>query len=381
MNDIKTTIQQIYETASKIVISNKRNKSNEFNKIVIQLKISEKGNTYQFEKYTDKQVFHDNLDLDVAIERTTEFLMDSFKQLDAWSEDEEFIIKLSKKDKLFYSSRPLKNKVKVITSHNREKNYILEEGTNIPALIELGVFTKEGKIVNTMYDKYKQINRFIELVDDVIKKQNFTKMNIIDFGCGKSYLTFVLYHYLVNIKNIEAHIIGLDLKADVIKKCNEIAEKYNYEHLVFEIGDINNYKYEGNVDMVITLHACDTATDYAIYNAINWGAKIIMSVPCCQHELNKQIKTDRLSALTKYGIIKERFSALATDTIRGTLLEYKGYQTQLLEFVDLEHSPKNILIRAIKSNISMEKSEKAREDVQNLVDEFGFEPTLYHLLK
>jgi SAM-dependent methyltransferase len=381
MSDIRTALDKIFKNAIKLVISNKKNKAYEFNKIIIQIKVIDNSTIYQIEKYTDKQVFHENLSQEEAIGRTEEFLEENFKQLDAWSEDTEYTMKLSKKDKVLFISKPLKNIIKINTSHNREKNYILKEGTDIPALVELGVFTKEGKVVNSMYDKYKQINRFIELVDDVIKKQNFMKMNIIDFGCGKSYLTFVLYHYLVNIKRIEAHIIGLDLKEDVIRKCSELALKYNYTNLKFEIGNINNYKYEDKVDMVITLHACDTATDYALYNAINWGASIIMSVPCCQHELNSQIKTDKLSALTKYGLIKERFSALATDTIRGCLLEYKGYQTQLLEFVDLEHSPKNILIRAIKTKVTKDKSETSLEEATNLMKEFGFEPTLYKLLK
>ncbi|MDF2819945.1 MAG: hypothetical protein K0R15_386 [Clostridiales bacterium] len=381
MSDIRTALDKIFKNAIKLVISNKKNKAYEFNKIIIQIKVIDNSTIYQIEKYTDKQVFHENLSQEEAIGRTEEFLEENFKQLDAWSEDTQYTMKLSKKDKVLFISKPLKNIIKINTSHNREKNYILKEGTDIPALVELGVFTKEGKVVNSMYDKYKQINRFIELVDDVIKKQNFMKMNIIDFGCGKSYLTFVLYHYLVNIKGIEAHIIGLDLKEDVIRKCSELALKYNYTNLKFEIGNINNYKYEDKVDMVITLHACDTATDYALYNAINWGASIIMSVPCCQHELNSQIKTDKLSALTKYGLIKERFSALATDTIRGCLLEYKGYQTQLLEFVDLEHSPKNILIRAIKTKVTKDKSETSLEEATNLMKEFGFEPTLYKLLK
>jgi SAM-dependent methyltransferase len=379
---IKAIKEIVAEEVIKIVISNKLNKDVEYNKINVVLKINNKGRKYyQVEKFTDKQVFHENIEVNNLEKTLNNLVNNKYKQLSAWSNNTTFDLKISKKGKVFLGKKKSNNESLINKSHNKEKNYILKEGMIIEPLIDLGVFTKEGKVINSKYDKYKQINRFIEIIDDEIKKNNYKELTILDFGCGKSYLTFVLYYYFVEIKNIKVKMIGLDLKADVIKKCNEIAKRYKYDNLHFELGDINGYKYENNVDMVITLHACDTATDYALYNAIKWNAKMIFSVPCCQHEFNSQMKPESLSILSKYGIIQERVSALMTDSVRGNLLEASGYKTQLLEFIDIAHSPKNILIRASKANISKDKKEKALNEVDTLIREFNFKPTLLDLLQ
>lgn len=247
----------------------------------------------------------------------------------------------------------------------------------VPALVDLGVMTKDGKVVKAYYDKYRQINRFLEIFDDTIKKYPKDIINIIDFGCGKSYLTFILYYYLVNIKGIKANIVGLDLKKDVILKCNEIAKRYGYESLHFEIGDISLYKPSFDVDLIITLHACDTATDAAMYHAIKLKSKYLLSVPCCQHEINKQLKLSSNGILTEYGIIKERFSALLTDSIRADLLKYFGYDVVVLEFVDFDASPKNLLIRAeYKGN----RNEDALKRVQEVLKAYQLEQALYNML-
>ena len=382
MEELKRTLEEVFKNEIiKIVISNKVKKDEKYNKIAINLKENNKNKFYQIEKFTDKQVFHENIKINEISDKVSELIFGNYKQMTAWSNNEIFDLKISKKGKIFLGKKKNDNSKIVAKGHNKEKNYILKEGMIIEPLIDLGVFTKEGKVVNYKYDKYKQINRFIEIIDDEIKKNDYKELTILDFGCGKSYLTFVLYYYFVKIKNINVKMIGLDLKEDVIKKCNDIAKRYNYENLHFELGDINGFKYNNKVDMVITLHACDTATDYALYNAIKWNSKMIFSVPCCQHEFNSQMKANELSILTKYGIVQERVAALMTDSVRANLLECAGYKTQLLEFINIAHSPKNILIRASKANISQEKQEKSLEEVKSLINEFNVSPTLYKLLK
>ncbi len=381
MSELQKYIDKIAMTDFyKMIISNPVSKSNEYKKIIVE----EKESGYQIAKYTQKQVFHENLNKEAVTSRLYQLIEGAYRQVNAFSKEGEHIILISKKGSPTYKEKKKQAGAEskpTTLDHNRKKNYILGEGQIIPPLVDMGIFTKEGKVVNAMYDKYRQINRFLEILNDEISKRELKQLNVIDFGCGKSYLTFVVYYYLTQVMGIDAHIIGLDLKADVIEKCNRAAQKYNYDNLHFELGDINGYKAPFDVDMVITLHACDTATDFALYNAIQWKAKMIFSVPCCQHELNKQMKPKTQTIMSRYGIVKERFAALATDAIRGNLLEYMGYRAQLLEFIDFDHTPKNILIRAVRQPV-MPKGvrEKALSEIDALIEEFGFEPTLYQLL-
>ena len=382
MSELKQFLELMLKSdIQKIIVSNPLTKSEEYKKIIIE----NKGKNFQIAKYTEKQVFHENILLEELVDRCVELAENHYKQINGMSATEEHIILVSKKGKCNYKvKKTATDAVKLNAKkegHNRQKNYILKEGMNIAPLVDMGVFTKDGKVVNSMYDKYKQINRFIEIIDDEVSDLKVEELNVIDFGCGKSYLTFVVYYYLTEVMKLKVNMIGLDLKEDVIKKCNEAAKKYNYTNLKFEVGDVNGFKTPFDVDMVITLHACDTATDYALFNAIQWNAKMIFSVPCCQHELNKQIKPENLNIMSRYGIIKERFSALATDAIRANLLEYCGYKTQLLEFIDFEHTPKNILIRAVRRPIMPKQVKKNMlNEVQTMMKEFSFEPTLYRLL-
>lgn len=398
----------LIKAPAKLVLSNLTDKTYLYKKTVIQ-KIALKGKMlYQIERFTDKQAFHENMAMSELVDKVFELFPAVYGQMNVFGDGEQWDFKVTKKGKLLSNVHRTKSEkvlanvskekgtlsrkqenagvdiialdAEPVLSHNRKKNYLLKEGTVIPPLVDLGIFTKEGKIVRTMQDKYRQINRFLELVEDVVKDYPNKDMHIIDFGCGKSYLTFILYYYLVELKGYRVEMTGLDLKADVIEKCNETAKKYHYENLHFELGDINGYQTDKPVDMVVTLHACDTATDYALYNAVSWNAGIILSVPCCQHEVNAQIKSDTFSLLTRYGIVKERMSALITDAIRGNVLTYCGYRTQLLEFVDFAASPKNILIRAVRGQVSNKKKQQAKEEIERLCEEFSIDQTLAGLL-
>lgn len=344
----------------QIVISNPR-KSLEVKKITIR-PLELKGEIcYQVTSYVGKQVRHENVALDQVIEKLS-IWMEQYKQLQLIHKEETITALVNKKGKVSISRKGIKTVVPVNLSHNRTKQYLLQEGIPVPFLIDLGVMQSDGTIIRKKYDKFRQINRFLEFVRDVEPSlpQN-KKLTILDFGCGKSYLTFAMYYYLHELRKKEVTMIGLDLKEDVIAHCNDLAKKYGYQDLRFLTGDIKDYEDVDAVDMVVTLHACDTATDYALFKAVNWGASVILSVPCCQHELNAVIENDTLSPMLSYGIIKERFSALATDAMRADLLCQVGYDAQILEFIDMEHTPKNLLIRAVKKAEGMARRTKNKE--------------------
>lgn len=352
-----------------------KDKQQDIKKGKIQKILIKEKELFQISLFTEKQVFHENIALDKIEEYLSRMLETKFNALELFTDDFVYGYKISSKGKILTNKRANKTEMIALT-HNKQKNYLLSEGQIIPPLIDLGVMTSDGKVVKAKSDKFKQINRFLEILNDVIGEETYLK--IIDFGCGKSYLTFIVYYFLTKVKNIKCDILGLDLKEDVINDCNKIALKYGYNSLHFVKGDISKYKEEDNVDMIITLHACDTATDYALYHAINMKCKHIISVPCCQHEINSQLKGDKFHIVNKYGILKERMSAIMTDAIRANILQYMGYKTQILEFVDFDASPKNLLIRAKYQNIK--PSEEIKKEIDELIEYFGVEQTLYNLI-
>lgn len=361
---------QLYQ----IIISNPKGKK-EISKVKIRPIMIKEELFFQFSEWIGNQIFHVNLKKDKAIEKIVKYLEEDFCQLEMSSTALYATVLVSKKGKVTIKRKKVSSEMKINLSHNKKKNYILMEDRAVPFLIDLGVQTKEGKIVKSHYDKFRQINRYLEFVQDIMPiLPEDRKINIIDFGCGKSYLTFALYYYMKILCNREVHIIGLDLKEKVIEECNRLAEKYGYKDLSFITGDVSTYSGEETIDMVVTLHACDTATDYALEKAVQWGAKVIFTVPCCQHEVNKQIECKELAPILKYGLIKERISALVTDAVRANILEEKGYQVQVMEFIDMEHTPKNILIRAILDE------KKRRTEIDQVTDFLNINTTLQKLM-
>ena len=306
--------------------------------------------------------------------------MEDFRQMQIETVKEDITILVSKKGKVTVQRKKKKEEAqKADLSHDRKKRYILEEGIPVPFLRDLGVMTEDGKVIRSKTDKFRQINRFLEFIEDILPQlDRGRELTILDFGCGKSYLTFAMYYYLHELKKYDIRIIGLDLKKDVIRHCSSLAEKYGYEKLAFLVGDIADYDGVDQVDMVVTLHACDTATDFALAKAIGWNAKVILSVPCCQHELNGQMKNEILAPVMDYGLLKERFAALATDGLRAKYLEREGYETQVLEFIDMEHTPKNILLRAVKTG---KRNEKAAAEIERFEGFLSVQPMLGELLK
>lgn len=377
MDDIKTAIETAFTSSTyKVVLSAPLQKEGG------RLTLTRKEHGFQAERRVGAQAFHENLTDEEAKALVQSLMGASYRQYNGWDGHFEHMVRISKKGKAFYTKSAAESAPKKETAHDREKEYLLKEGKPIGPLVEMGVFTPDGRVVKAMYDKFKQVNRFLEIVNDTLSGHDPQKpLTVVDFGCGKSYLTFVLYHYFTELKGFSrVDMTGLDLKKDVIEACNLAAQKFGYEKLRFSLGDIRGYEPEGPIDMVVTLHACDTATDYALFNAVCWGANHIFSVPCCQHELNAQMQTEGLSLLTRYGIIKERAAALFTDAIRANLLTACGYKTQVLEFVDLSHTPKNLLLRAQKARLPMETRRAALGEVEALMAEFHLRPTLYNLL-
>jgi len=333
---------------------------NKFKKITVKPISSNDNIIYQLEKFTDKQAFHENINETDIVSRILE-LASQYKNANIFTVEADYQVLISKKG----SMRIVKlspTKTMSLGFHNKTKKYIIPDNEPCDFLIELGVMNKDGKVLAKKYDKFKQINKFLEIVDDSLDKASLkSDYKIIDFGCGKAYLTFALYYYFYKIKKVNVQIVGLDLKTDVINFCNDVAKKLNYSHLRFENGDIKDYNTNLDIDMVVTLHACDNATDAALVKAIKWNTDIVLSVPCCQHEFYDKIDNNNLEPMLKHGLIKERLSSLVTDSLRSLFLETKGYKVQLVEFVDMEHTPKNILIRAVKSKIR-EEAKKEYED-------------------
>lgn len=386
MSDLQSLFTDcLNETLIRVILSNPSSKDGVI-KICARPVLKNKSLLFQIEEYTKTQVFHKNLTAgDAGSYLTGKLSSDASSQTaefkNALVETKSFTanVLVSKKGTITIKKKmnTLTKQPKISLSHNRKKKYILEEGIPVPFLIDLGVMTQNGSIVNAHYDKFRQINRFLEYIEDILPSlPTGRELRILDFGCGKSYLTFAIYYYLKVLKGYPVRITGLDLKEDVIRHCNELAVKYGYDKLEFLCGDIAYYDGCSQVDMVVTLHACDTATDYALAKAVGWGAKVILSVPCCQHELNKQMKNDLLSPVLHYGILKERMAALMTDGLRAQILEANGYRTQILEFIDMAHTPKNLLIRAVYNGHCADN----KAQIDELLAAFDVNPTLYRLL-
>ena len=378
----------------RAVISNPREKGG-----IVKVKIRPlelKGQlVFQFESFTAKQAFHKNLDRDAAV-RELSGCAGEFRQMLIETADAEYTVLISKKGKATIKRKQRREKAQAADlSHNRQKRYILEEGKYVPFLRDLGVMTEDGKIVRSRTDKFRQINRFLEFIEDILPQLDRDReLTILDFGCGKSYLTFAMYYYLHELSGYDIRIVGLDLKEDVIRHCSRLAEQYGYDKLTFLTGDIADYDGVDQVDMVVTLHAFDTATDYALAKAVGWNAKVSLSVPCCQHELNAQFSAGGgsgdglLAPVMDYGLLRERFAALVTDGLRAKYLERAGYETQVLEFIDMEHTPKNILLRAVRRNGDKIKNtaaesaavRRAADDIVKCEQFLQASPTLGRLL-
>lgn len=387
MEELKILLQKILnKDLQQIILSNSRHPE-QTQKVKIRPVLIREELLFQETAYRGTQAFHENFTAEQLTDRICTALQEQFRQGEFSAKTLQATALVSKKGKL---TLKVKNSGKAprtaaseeeelqALAHNRTKHYILEEGKPVDFLVGLGVQTPDGRVTRARFDKFRQINRYLEFIEDVIDELPKDRtIRIIDFVCGKSYLTFAMYYYLHELQHRDIQVTGLDLKTDVIRHCNELAEKLGYDRLKFERGDISTYEGTDVADMVVTLHACDLATDYALDKAVKWGARVILAVPCCQHELNRQIKCDPLKPVLKYGIIKERVAALLTDALRANLLEQQGYETQILEFIDMEHTPKNLLIRAVKKN-GMRPKKSA--DIGTVEELLHVAPTLEKLL-
>ncbi|WP_319201179.1 SAM-dependent methyltransferase [uncultured Ilyobacter sp.] len=382
MDKLKKLLEKISSEGSMIsaTISNKKKGSHvDFNKVSIKPFLSKEKQLYQFSYIFDKNTTHKNMSPEEAVEEILGLFEAYFKQGVIFASEGDYQLLLNKKNQVkIIKNKATKTQEKNLT-HNRKKNYLIEEGKPCNFLYKLGVMDVEGKVYKNKYDKFRQINKYLEIIEDSIKNLDTKrKLKIVDFGSGKAYLTFALYWYLREKLGIEVEIIGLDLKVDVINYCNKVSEELGYENLNFKIGDIKGFEDYNDIDIVITLHACDTATDDALIKAVNWNTKLLLLVPCCQHELFRQVSNETMSPILKHGILKERLSSMITDSIRGNILEILGYSVEIFEFIDTEHTPKNIVIRAINKN---SPSKRAKSEYYKFKKMWNIDPYLEKSLK
>lgn len=380
----------------QIIISNSSD-TERVSKIKIRPVLLKKELFFQASSFCGAKVLHHNYEKEELLENLPDWFSGLFRQVEIKTLNDQTTILISKKGTVTVKTKQRKHKDplwnssdglmaegnRMLIDHNRKKQYLLKEGVAIPFMVDLGIMSIDGNVIKSKYDKFRQMNRYLEFIEDVLPSlPKEEEISIIDFGCGKSYLTFAMYYYLKEIKGYRIKITGLDLKEDVIKTCNELKDRYGYQELEFRKGDIKSYQGTNKVSMVVTLHACDTATDFALYKAALWGAKVVLSVPCCQHELNRQISCDDLKQVLKYGLIKERMAALMTDALRANLMEALGYKVQILEFIDMEHTPKNILIRAVRkgSQPSAKEIQRNLNQLKSTLEYLNCNLTLYQLI-
>ena len=342
---------------NKITFSNIRNKDLELDKVIGKLVNIKNNINLQLEYRYKRIIKHTNI-VTTDSEDIKKEIIELFKlakDINVATVDENINIKVSKKFKISVNRKKTVSKA-ISFDHNKKKEYFLDEKQTYPFLVELGIQNNDGKVIKSKYNKFKQINKYLEFIKQATTQLNSNKqITILDFGSGKSYLTFSTYYYLTEVLKMNVKIIGIDLKKEVIEHCNNTAKKLNFTNLSFIYGDVIDYENKDEIDMVISLHACNTATDIAILKALDWKAKVFFAVPCCQKEVNGQLKADFIPFMLKHGIIKEKFSTLLTDSVRNEVLEAFGYKSDIVEFISAENTPKNQLIRAYKTTNNIDK--------------------------